>query len=87
MRYIIIPIVIILYIYWSYRAIDDLIDCYKNPYLDGTDAEDYTYGWLLTHLSILFGKFLIDNNANRDIKDNNGKSYFSLLFGVDNNYK
>jgi hypothetical protein len=58
MRYIIIPIVIILYIYWSYRAIDNLIDCYKKPYLDGTDAEEYTYGWLLTHLSILFGIIL-----------------------------
>ena len=58
MRYIIIPIAIILYIYWSYRAIDNLIDLYKNPYLDGTDAEDYTYGWLLTHLSLLFAIIL-----------------------------
>lgn len=59
MRYIIIPLAIILYLYWSYKAIDNLIDCYKNPYLDVGDAEDYTYGWLLTHLSILFGTILI----------------------------
>ena len=58
MRYIILPILIILYTYWSYKAIDNLIDLYKNPYLDGTNAEDYTYGWLLTHLSILFGIIL-----------------------------
>lgn len=58
MRYIIIPLAIILYLYWSYKAIDNLIDCYKNPYLDGDDAEDYTYAWLLTHLSILLGIIL-----------------------------
>ena len=53
MRYIIIPLTILLYLYWSYKAIDNLIDCYKNPYLGGTDAEDYTHGWIATHLFIL----------------------------------
>jgi len=58
MRYIIIPLTILLYLYWSYKAIDNLIDCYKNPYLGGDSAEDYTYAWFLTHLSILFGIIL-----------------------------
>ena len=58
MRYIIIPIAIILYLYWSYKAIDNLIDCYKNPYLDGGSAEESTYAWFLTHLAILTGIIL-----------------------------
>ena len=55
MRYIIIPLAIILYILWSYKSIKDLIRTYKDPWLDGTDCKDYTYGWLLLHLSIICG--------------------------------
>ena len=55
MRFIIIPLVIILYILWSYKSIKDLIKCYKNPYKDGTGLEESTYVWTLFNLSIIFG--------------------------------
>lgn len=51
MRYIIIPLLIILYIIWSYKSIKDMIKSYKND----TYHEEYTVFWIICHVITIFG--------------------------------
>lgn len=58
MRYVIIPLIIICYLYWSYKSIYNIIDYYKNPYLDVNNVKELTCAWVVTHLCILSGIIL-----------------------------
>ncbi len=59
MRYVIIPLAIILYFYWTYKTVVDFIKTYKeiekNP---KAEIEGYTAAYLLLHIALIAGSLI-----------------------------